>query len=103
MTVAGKTMEKNFTVLGPYVLPITEQLKVGYSIVKKMGCKYLRKTFGDKSAIGNCVPECVAPSIYIYTYAPRQRGRLWCPTAHHQRRTRPLDRRRRIRPADASA
>ena len=67
-------MEKNFTVLGPYVLPITEQLKVGYSIVKKMGCKYLRKTFGDKSAIGNCVPECVAPSIYIYIRAKTARS-----------------------------
>merc|ERR1712238_523434 len=33
--VAGKTMEKNFTTLGPYVLPLSEQAKVALSIVKR--------------------------------------------------------------------
>ena len=28
--VAGRAMEKNFTTLGPYILPITEQLKTGF-------------------------------------------------------------------------
>jgi 3-ketoacyl-CoA synthase len=28
--VAGRAMEKNFTTLGPYVLPMSEQLKTGF-------------------------------------------------------------------------
>lgn len=28
--VAGRAMEKNFTTLGPYVLPISEQMKTGF-------------------------------------------------------------------------
>ena len=31
--VAGRAMEKNFTTLGPYVLPVSEQLKTGFWIV----------------------------------------------------------------------
>ncbi len=31
--VAGRAMEKNFTTLGPYVLPMSEQLKTGFWMV----------------------------------------------------------------------
>ena len=45
--VAGKTMEKNLTMLGPLVLPWSEQAKVAFSIVKKIiGKKVLGKKFG---------------------------------------------------------
>lgn len=45
--VAGKTMEKNLTMLGPLVLPWSEQVKVAFSIVKKLiGKKVLGKKFG---------------------------------------------------------
>lgn len=37
--VAGRAMEKNFTALGPYVLPISEQLKVVYSMALRFICK----------------------------------------------------------------
>lgn len=40
--VAGKTMEKNLTTLGPYVLPISEQVKV----VISLGARFLFKTLG---------------------------------------------------------
>jgi len=43
--VAGKTMEKNFTTLGPYVLPLSEQSKVAISIVTRFLCKHLSKRF----------------------------------------------------------
>lgn len=41
--VAGKTMEKNMTTLGPLVLPITEQAKVAVNVVARYGLKYLSK------------------------------------------------------------
>lgn len=39
--VAGKTMEKNLTMLGPLVLPYSEQAKVVFSILKKFIMKNL--------------------------------------------------------------
>ena len=41
--VAGKTMEKNMTTLGPLVLPLTEQAKVAVNVVARYGLKYLSK------------------------------------------------------------
>lgn len=41
--VAGKTMEKNLTTLGPYVLPLTEQAKVVISLAARFVCKTLSK------------------------------------------------------------
>mmetsp|Transcript_8683 Transcript_8683/g.35766 ORF Transcript_8683/g.35766 Transcript_8683/m.35766 type:complete len:172 (+) Transcript_8683:1306-1821(+) len=38
-------MEKNFTVLGPYVLPLSEQFKVARSLVCKKAAKYLFRVF----------------------------------------------------------
>lgn len=43
--VAGKTMEKNMTMLGPYVLPLTEQLMVVFNMFARKVTKSLRKTF----------------------------------------------------------
>jgi len=45
--VAGKTMEKNFTTLGPYVLPLSEQAKVALSIVKRFLGKRLSKALNN--------------------------------------------------------
>ena len=42
--VAGKTMEKNLTTLGPQVLPISEQAKVVWSIILRYILKSLGKT-----------------------------------------------------------
>merc|ERR1712151_233848 len=41
--VAGKCMEKNMTTIGPYVLPITEQIPVALSIIARMGLKFAKK------------------------------------------------------------
>lgn len=43
--VAGKTMEKNLTTMGPYVLPITEQAKVVISLLAKF---VMKKCFGKR-------------------------------------------------------
>ena len=61
--VAGYAMEKNFTVLGPSVLPLSEQLKVVWAIVKRKVVKGLRSAFGDKSAIGKALPERTKPYV----------------------------------------
>ena len=42
--VAGKCMEKNFTMLGPLVLPLTEQLMVVASLVARFLCKFAVRT-----------------------------------------------------------
>jgi len=44
--VAGKTMEKNFTMLGPSVLPVTEQALVVWSII----VRFLLKSIGKENA-----------------------------------------------------
>jgi len=41
--VAGRAMEKNFTRLGPYVLPISEQFKTVYSIAMRFLADKLQK------------------------------------------------------------
>jgi predicted naringenin-chalcone synthase len=48
--VAGKTMEKNLTRLGPYVLPLSEQAKVAISLIAKFVMKTLGKIVGKKLA-----------------------------------------------------
>ena len=39
--VAGRAMEKNFTTLGPYVLPLSEQIKTGFWML----IRYLSRKF----------------------------------------------------------
>lgn len=46
--VAGKTMEKNLTTLGPYVLPLSEQAKVVISLAARFTMKSLNKMFKTK-------------------------------------------------------
>lgn len=46
--VAGRAMEKNFTALGPLVLPISEQLKVVVSMVGKLLAKKSDSLLGTK-------------------------------------------------------
>lgn len=46
--VAGKTMEKNLTTLGPYVLPLSEQIKVVISLAARISMKSLNKIFNTK-------------------------------------------------------
>lgn len=48
--VAGRAMEKNFTSLGPYVLPISEQFKVVQALA-------LRKVSGSWRLEGGGGPE----------------------------------------------
>lgn len=46
--VAGKTMEKNMTTLGPYVLPLSEQAKVVISLGARFTMRRLNKMFKTK-------------------------------------------------------
>merc|ERR1719326_2302861 len=46
--VAGKTMEKNLTTLGPYVLPLSEQAKVVINLASRFLMKAMNKTFKTK-------------------------------------------------------
>jgi len=57
--VAGKTMEKNLTTLGPYVLPLSEQAKVVFSIVARFIFKTLGKALKTKKfpAVKVFVPD----------------------------------------------
>ncbi|OEU21846.1 condensing enzyme [Fragilariopsis cylindrus CCMP1102] len=48
--VAGKTMEKNFTMLGPSVLPVTEQALVVWSIVVRFLLKSIGNAVGEETA-----------------------------------------------------
>jgi len=52
--VAGRAMEKNFTTLGPYVLPLSEQIKTVFSMLKKVVVKHLNSSF--KLNIGKVEP-----------------------------------------------
>jgi predicted naringenin-chalcone synthase len=51
--VAGQAMEKNFTAIGPYVLPFSEQFKVIGSLV----AKYFFKLIGSKSKVSMYMPD----------------------------------------------
>jgi len=57
--VAGKTMEKNMTTLGPYVLPLSEQAKVVVTLAVRFVMKTLNKLFKTKKfpAVKVYVPD----------------------------------------------
>ena len=61
--VAGKTMEKNFTMLGPSVLPLSEQAKVVWSIVLRYGLKSLGKMLGPDAAAKLPKPKPFVPDF----------------------------------------
>lgn len=46
--VAGRALEKNFTTLGPHVLPLTEQVKTGFSMLLRLLAKKAESAFGLK-------------------------------------------------------
>lgn len=48
--VAGKTMEKNFTMLGPSVLPVSEQAKVVWTIIVRYVLKSMGNALGKATA-----------------------------------------------------
>mmetsp|Transcript_4323 Transcript_4323/g.9689 ORF Transcript_4323/g.9689 Transcript_4323/m.9689 type:complete len:532 (+) Transcript_4323:133-1728(+) len=51
--VAGRALEKNFTSLGPLVLPLSEQLKTGFWML----LRYLSKQIGSRTKITPYVPD----------------------------------------------
>eukprot|EP00428_Durinskia_dybowskii_P064343 CAMPEP_0170377026 /NCGR_PEP_ID=MMETSP0117_2-20130122/12047_1 /TAXON_ID=400756 /ORGANISM="Durinskia baltica, Strain CSIRO CS-38" /LENGTH=545 /DNA_ID=CAMNT_0010632285 /DNA_START=123 /DNA_END=1760 /DNA_ORIENTATION=- len=44
--VAGRALEKNFTTLGPHVLPLSEQLKTGFSMILRLLAKKISSICG---------------------------------------------------------
>ena len=64
--VAGKCMEKNMTMIGPYVLPLSEQFKVVISLIGRLITKSLKKMLG-----GGAANEKIADKIpNIRPYVP---------------------------------
>jgi 3-ketoacyl-CoA synthase len=55
--VAGRAMEKNFTRLGPYVLPISEQFKTVYSIAMRYLADKLQKSGFEATKPRPYVPD----------------------------------------------
>lgn len=63
--VAGKTMEKNLTMLGPHVLPLTEQARVVWSII----VRFVLKSFG-KTLKSNGADSMAAKLPVVKPYVP---------------------------------
>lgn len=67
--VAGKCMEKNLTTLGPYVLPLSEQIPVGLTLVARALCKMFGKALikmqmeGAAKKIGSMAPKHYVPDF----------------------------------------
>lgn len=51
--VAGRAMEKNFTTLGPYVLPVSEQIKTGFWML----VRFVWKKIGLTTKINPYIPD----------------------------------------------
>lgn len=62
--VAGKTMEKNLTMLGPQILPISEQAKVVWSIIVRYSMKSLIK-FLQKNGAEDFGAKIPVPKPYV--------------------------------------
>lgn len=54
---AGRAMEKNFTVLGAYVLPISEQLKTGFWMLMRFLAKKATASGFKVSKIDPYIPD----------------------------------------------
>jgi len=61
--VAGKTMEKNFTMLGPSVLPLSEQALVVCSIIIRFVLKFLRSIVSEETAAKLPKPKPYVPDF----------------------------------------
>lgn len=55
--VAGRAMEKNFTTLGPYVLPVSEQIKTGFWILVRLLVKKAEKYGYKFNKIDPYIPD----------------------------------------------
>eukprot|EP01041_Mallomonas_annulata_P011032 gene11032-23057_t len=55
--VAGRAMEKNFTTLGPYVLPVSEQLKTVFWMFVRLTVKQMAKAGWTKARIDPYIPD----------------------------------------------
>jgi 3-ketoacyl-CoA synthase len=55
--VAGKCMEKNFAMLGPSVLPLTEQAKVVATIVARFASKAIKRFLKDNEKLAAHIPD----------------------------------------------
>uniref|UniRef100_A0A7S2XYV1 3-ketoacyl-CoA synthase n=1 Tax=Fibrocapsa japonica TaxID=94617 RepID=A0A7S2XYV1_9STRA len=56
--VAGRTMEKNFTTLGPLVLPLSEQAKVVWAIVLRKATQWIKRNLSKGvNVTKNYVPD----------------------------------------------
>lgn len=62
--VAGKTMERNLTKLGPQVLPLSEQAKVVWSIIWRSLMKFLVKTL-QKNGAENMAAKIPVTKPYV--------------------------------------
>mmetsp|Transcript_22110 Transcript_22110/g.69151 ORF Transcript_22110/g.69151 Transcript_22110/m.69151 type:complete len:541 (+) Transcript_22110:50-1672(+) len=73
--VAGRTMEKNFTVLGPYVLPLSEQLKVARALLVKKAHKLL---VHDYPALAGLLRLTAAKKPHAYVPDFKRGIDHWC-------------------------
>jgi predicted naringenin-chalcone synthase len=55
--VAGRAMEKNLTSLGPYVLPLSEQIKTGLSMLVSLVSKKLNKLGLNLAKVPPYIPD----------------------------------------------
>lgn len=62
--VAGKCMEKNLTTLGPYVLPLSEQSKVVYSLIVRFITKKLVKIL-EKKGMNDHIKKLPIVPVYV--------------------------------------
>lgn len=74
--VAGRAMEKNFTTLGPYVLPLSEQIKTGFWMLirflskKFKSVSYQYNEFSKKILLSSLLLLIITQSVKINPYIP---------------------------------
>lgn len=73
--VAGRAMEKNLTALGPHVLPLSEQIRTGMSMLHSFAVKKLNSAFGLKLAkVNPYIPDFKRGIDHFCIHA----GKLFC-------------------------
>ena len=66
--VAGRAMEKNFTTLGPYVLPVSEQLKTGFWMAVRFLAKRAKAFLGVDVSRGSLNDRPITLNHYSLFY-----------------------------------